>query len=447
MRLGRLAAGALAVLTALSGAAWAAESPRRSPLARQPVAAPSPLLARAVDTLPVLKRIDLAGDEKRTRLTLELDRPIEVRGFPLAGPDRLVIEMPDVRFDIDGPLPRAPRGLVQAIRHGKVGKGKARIVLGVSGPVRIDKMAVMDAVEGQPARIVLDLVATDRAAFDQQVRIASAIPVPEPVTVPAEHKRVIVIDPGHGGNDPGARTASGELEKTIVLDFAHRLKERLEASGRYKVVMTRSDDTFVALGERVRRARAANAALFISIHADSIGGIDDSARGATVYTLSDTASDTDAARLAESENKADLLGGVEVIETMPEVTDILLELTHRETKTFSARFARTLVGELRQATRLHANPLRGAAFRVLRAPDVPSVLLELGYMSSPNDLKLLTSEAWRNRTVESVAAAVAAFFEGKTVQVLPPHEAPHPDAETTGSTIVTPSPPEVAVSP
>src|SRR5262249_37450309 len=196
----------------------------------------------------------------------------------------------------------------------------------------------------------------------------------------------------------------------IVLDFALMLRDKLDKIGKYRVAMTRSDDRFVPLAERVRMARAQQAALFISIHADALPKNEGEAHGAAVYTLSETASDAEAARLADAENKADVIGGVDLRDEPNEIADILIDLAQRETKHFSVHFAKTLVGELRSGTRLHKHPIKSAGFRVLKAPDVPSVLVELGYVTSRDDLKLLTSEAWRGRVTDSVVQAVNAFF-------------------------------------
>lgn len=176
------------------------------------------------------------------------------------------------------------------------------------------------------------------------------------------------------------------------------------------MVLTRSTDTFVALGERVNIARKNKADLFISIHADALARNDGQARGASVYTLSEKASDTDAARLAEQENKADLIAGINLSDETDAVADILVELAHRETRNFSARFAHELVGSMKNRVNTHRIPLRSAGFRVLRAYDVPSVLVELGYMSSPEDLKQLTSEVWRDRMTDALLEATNRFF-------------------------------------
>ena len=179
----------------------------------------------------------------------------------------------------------------------------------------------------------------------------------EPAKRSNDGRPLIVIDPGHGGPDTGTVAASGEMEKTIVLEFAQTLSEKLEKSGKYRVLMTRTDDRFVPLGERVRFARHEGAALFVSIHADALAARGEAdVRGATVYTLSDTASDAEAARLAEDENKADAIAGVDLSSEPEEVADILIDLTQRETKNFSHHFARTVVGELKTAAKLHKQP-------------------------------------------------------------------------------------------
>ncbi len=293
-----------------------------------------------------------------------------------------------------------------------------RIVLDTKGPVRIDKAFMLDAIDSQPARIVLDLVAVDRETFLRTLAVENRTRrPPEPRKADrdtgaktADQRPLVMLDPGHGGIDNGTVAPSGENEKAIVLDFALMLRDKLEKTGKYRVAMTRSDDRFVALADRVRLARAQAAALFISIHADALAKHEGEARGAAVYTLSETASDAEAARLAEAENKADVIAGVDLSAEADDVADILIDLAQRETKHFSVQFAKTLVGEIRLSARLHKHPLKSAGFRVLKAPDVPSVLIELGYVTSRQDLKLLTSESWRARATDSIVQAVHTFF-------------------------------------
>ncbi len=373
--------------------------------------------AQAPEPPVVARDARLGGDGLRTRLVIDLDRTVPVRAFTLADPYRVIIDLPDVSFQLPPGKGTQGRGLISAFRYGLFAPGKARIVVDATGPVAVDKAFVLDPIDDQPARLVLDLVKSDRKSFLRAVsareseRRAAAVPAQPPVPrAPTDDTPVIVIDPGHGGIDPGA-SGSGTTEKDLVLAFAQRLGEKLSAGGRYRVVMTRSSDTFVSLRDRVEIARENAAALFVSVHADTLGDDPFGVRGATVYTLSETASDEQAARLAEKENRADVIAGIDLTDEPEEVAGILIDLARRETKTFAMQFARTLVGELRTSLRLNKNPVRSAGFRVLRAPDVPSVLLELGYLSSPEDVKLMTSEAWRDRATGSVAQAIDGFFK------------------------------------
>ena len=219
----------------------------------------------------------------------------------------------------------------------------------------------------------------------------------------------MVIDPGHGGVDNGTRSGE-QTEKDLVLAFGLALRDRLEKSGKYRVVMTRTDDTFIPLDDRVRIGRTQGAALFVSIHADYLARGEGDAKGATIYTVSDKATDAEAERLAESENRADAIGGVNLAQEPTEVADILIDLAQRETRTFSNRFARLLMGEMKNVTRMHKHPLKSAGFRVLKAPDVPSVLVELGYVSNKGDLEHLVSDRWRTKTANSMAQAIDAFL-------------------------------------
>ena len=373
--------------------------------------------APAADAFPVASEARLGGDATRTRLVMDLSRSIDIAAFTLADPYRVVIDLPQVIFQFPARTGEQARGLIKAFRYGLVMQGGSRIVVDATGPVRIDKAFVVAAVDNQPARLVLDLVSTDRASFMRTLALENRPareakkPEREPTKRPNDGRPLIVIDPGHGGPDTGTVAASGEMEKAIVLEFAQTLSEKLEKGGKYRVLMTRTDDRFVPLGDRVRFARHEGAALFVSIHADALAARGEAdVRGATVYTLSDTASDSEAARLAEDENKADAIAGVDLSSEPEEVAGILVDLAQRETKNFSHHFARTVVGELKTAAKLHRNPLKSAGFKVLKAPDVPSVLIELGYVSNKQDLKLMTSDAWRTRTSEAVAQAVNTFF-------------------------------------
>ena len=382
--------------------------------AERPAAAAAP--SRAANDFPVASEVRLAGDDTQTRLIVDLNQKIDIRAFALANPYRVVVDMPQVTFQFPAKTGEVGRGLIKAFRFGLVMQGGSRVVIDLVRPARIDKAFVIDAANDQPARLVLDLAATDREAFMRTVAVENRPPemrrpeTPPEVKASGDPRPLVVIDPGHGGIDNGTRAASGEMEKTIVLEFSLLLRDKIEKTGKYRVAMTRTEDTFVALGERVQFARARQASLFISVHADALRRREGNAQGATVYTLSERPSDARAARLAAAENKADVIAGLDLSSEEKDVADILIDLARRETKTFSLQFAQAVVGQLKTAARLHQNPLKSAGFVVLKAPDVPSVLVELGYVSNKADLKSLISAEWRDRTADSIVQAVDAFL-------------------------------------
>jgi N-acetylmuramoyl-L-alanine amidase len=397
---------------------------------------------------PIASDVRLAGDSRQTRFVLDLDKPVPFRAFVLSEPYRVVVDLPQVSFHLPAGAGTSGRGLVKAFRYGLVMPGGSRIVVDLTGPARIANSSVLDAANGQPSRLVLELEEVDEASFARAIGIdsrsqgkptdlnapmasVSASPTatnaaagnplavrPPPTTVAVaapgsagapDTRPVVVIDPGHGGIDYG--TQGGEVpEKNLVLAFGQALRDRLERSGKYRVIMTRDDDTFIPLGDRVRIAQKLSAALFVSVHADALPRGEGDAQGATIYTLSDKASDSEAERLAEAENRADLIGGVNLTEEPADVADILIDLARRETRTFSNRFARLLMNDMKTAVHLHKRPLKSAGFRVLKAPDVPSVLVELGYVSNKGDMGNLISETWRSRTADAMARAIDAFL-------------------------------------
>jgi N-acetylmuramoyl-L-alanine amidase len=391
-------------------------------------------------SFPIASDVRLAGDDKRARFILDLDRTVQLRAFALADPYRVVVDLPQITFRLGAEVGATGRGLIKAFRYGLVMPGGSRIVLDLTGPAKVENAYVLAAANGQPARLIIDLEGVDQSSFVQSPAIQSrpddlrpaigtsggvadatstAQPQPQPQPQPAPDSRpVIIIDPGHGGIDNGTQSGE-ETEKDLVLAFGLALRDRIEKSGKYRVVMTRTDDTFVPLGERVRIARNQSAALFVSIHADALPRGEGSAQGATIYTLSDHASDVEAERLAESENRADAIGGVNLTEEPTDVADILIDLAQRETRTFSNRFAHLLMSEMKNSVRMHKHPLKSAGFRVLKAPDVPSVLVELGYVSNKADLEEMVSESWRSRTVGLMAQAVEAFFAKRVVSAAP----------------------------
>ncbi|MCH8237549.1 MAG: N-acetylmuramoyl-L-alanine amidase [Proteobacteria bacterium] len=403
-----------------------------------------------------------------TRIVFELTRRVSFSTFLLADPYRIVIDLPEVGWRLPPrPLPAAI-GVFRKLRYGLFKPGNSRIVLEVRSPAAISQAFILEPDEGRRYRLVLDLTPSTREAFLSQigarpVSVTSAQPAPnpgpsalvpppgakveppgmsvgggspqKPVLVKGRNpaalvaraqaspfrlaprkpeakrpgkKHVIVIDPGHGGADPGTIGLSGIYEKHVTLSMARELKRQLQRTGRFKVRLTRDRDIFIRLRNRVQIARDVNAELFISVHADTVKNR--KIRGPSVYTLSEKASDREAAELADKENKADLIAGVDLTHETPEVTNILIDLAQRESMNQSARFAALLVKELRRKTKVLRNTHRFAGFAVLKAPDVPSVLLELGFLSNPKDERALRSRHYRSKLAAAVVKAAEAYF-------------------------------------
>lgn len=362
----------------------------------------------------------MAGDELRSRIVVMFDREPNVETHLLTRPHRLIIDLPEASFGFDKES-LEPRGLISEVRYGLIAEKRSRLILNAKGPFRVEKLEVLKNESSTGYRMVADIVAVSDREFatilaDQKVTTsslgdqASGADATSPAisdTLGSVHQFTVMIDPGHGGIDSGAESVSGTLEKNVTLAFGRALRDELIKNKNINVLMTREDDTFLRLGERVRLARQHEADLFISLHADTIRHKE--IRGATVYTLSDKASDDVAKAMAERENNSDASAGI-YSEEAPVVHDILMELTQRETHSFSLNFANGLVGSLQGEVNLINNPHRFAGFQVLRAPDVPSVLVEIGYLSNKDDEKLLKDVVWRKRAVERIAHAVAKYY-------------------------------------
>ena len=356
---------------------------------------------------------ELAGAAATTKLTITLSKPVEARAFVMERPDRAVIDLPEVNFQLGPEAGRRREGLVQSFRYGLFAPGRSRIVVDLAGPASVGAIETATRSRDGAVLLTIPFQRVEREAFRKAAAASDPAPAPKAVVREAADQRpLVMIDAGHGGTDPGAIAAGGVFEKDIVFGFAQSLAAKLEESGRYRVRMTRDRDVFVPLAERVRLAREARADLFVSIHADSISSAPQ-VRGATIYTGSEKATDAESAKLAERENRADAAAGAEASEGPPEIADILQELTLRETRGFSSGFARTLMGQLNPVMEMSTKPHREAGFRVLRSPDVPSVLVELGYLSSKRDLEMLQSPEWRAGVTGSMAKAIELFFANR----------------------------------
>ena len=355
--------------------------------------------------------VRVVGDASRARIVIDVSQSPDLRWFLVRSPHRLVLEFNDVEYRHEDE-PVKPRGLVAGIAFGPAGASKSRLVLTGEGAFVVENLEILKNEEEPGHRIVIDLVAgSDRqfeAALAEQIATTAGTDM---AAVPAERRFTVVIDPGHGGADSGAKGVSGIYEKTITLAFGLELKKALEDTHRYEVHLTRDRDRFLRLDERVKIARRHEADLFISVHADAIRhrGV----RGATVYTVSDSPSDAVSAAKAVRENLADQIAGYASQEAGDEVSDILTDLVRRETDGFSLRFAKALVGQLSDEIGMIKNPHRFAGFQVLKAPDVPSVLVELGYLSNESDEAQLRDVKWRAQASAGIVAAVGLFADAK----------------------------------
>lgn len=356
----------------------------------------------------------VAGDAHRTRIVIDFDKKPDAAIHYVASPARILVDLPATAFAFsDGDLD--PRGLFSHVRYGAMGPGRSRIVLTADSPVRVDLDQVIKSPSGTGFRLVLDVTTTTPDEFAKILKGQSW----SPETVDTSTDQAIaagplrtrgpftvVVDPGHGGIDSGAVGVNGTLEKTVTLAFGKALAAKLKERG-IRVFLTRDDDTFLSLGDRVAFGRAHGASLFISIHANSIS--QDSIRGATVYTLSDKASDHLAQVIAERENESDEIAGVSFKDEPKGVADILVDLTRRETQVFSIGLADKIVSSFDGNILLINNPHRYAGFRVLMAADVPSVLVELGYLSNPADEKLLNDPAWQTKVASLLVQSIVNY--------------------------------------
>jgi N-acetylmuramoyl-L-alanine amidase len=368
---------------------------------------------------PIVMSARIGDHPDRTRFVIELSDPVSMRTFTLNNPNRVVIDMPAVQWHLDGPPRPSGHGSIRSYRYGLFRPGNSRFVLDLNQPVTVSDALILPPEKGFGYRVVIDLFATSQARFDKtagwpadlKAREAAAERVASlPSEPPASGtKKIIVIDPGHGGIDSGTSGVNGLLERDLVLDEGIRLARVLRRTPGLSVYMTRDADLFVPLRERVNFSRAHRADLFVSLHADS--NPDSTVKGLSVYTLSESGSDKEAAALARKENQSDIIAGVDLGGENSAVAPILLDLEQRDTMNKSSRFAQGVLSSLSSATDiLPRQPHRSAAFVVLKAPDVPSVLIELGYLSNADDAAQMNTARWRNAVAEAIAAAIQRHF-------------------------------------
>jgi len=362
---------------------------------------------------PVVVGARLSQDADGAQLVFDVSQSVDAHAYALSAPDRIVVDLPEVAFRLDpsvGQNVAKDASFVRDFRFGLLAPGRSRIVIDLARPACPNPVASeLVAQEAPAARLKIELKPCDSAAF---AAIAGSPPTAGFGSDAAQQALppVVVIDPGHGGVDGGAHGVGGVVEKTLVWEFCSELKRQLEATGRYRIVMTRNGDQYVDLEDRVAIARDANASLLISVHADTLSEAAE-VNGSTVYTAADRASDAEAARIAARENAADGgAGKAKEGQADPGVADILFDLRRRETRAYAHIFSRGLVEKLAGATRLNHNPERSAGFVVLKAPEFPSVLVELGYLSNPQDVQELTSPDWRKKTATAMVKAIDSFF-------------------------------------
>jgi N-acetylmuramoyl-L-alanine amidase len=371
---------------------------------------------------PVIMGIRIGEHQDRTRFVVEVSDPVAMRTFTLSNPNRVVIDMPVVQWHLDAPPRPMGNGIVRSYRYGLFRSGNSRFVIDLNAPVSVSNALVVPPTGGYGYRVVIDLFRTTQEKFeknagwpaDLKAREAAAallasLPPAEQASPATAEKRVIVIDAGHGGIDSGTNGVNGLLEKDVVLDEAQRLGRALLHRPDYVVHLTRDSDVYIPLKERVNIGRSWRADLFVSLHADS--NPDPAVTGLSVYTLSESGSDREAAALARKENQSDVIAGVDLAGGNSAVAPILIDLAQRDTMNRSSRFAEGAVTMLSRATAiLPRQPHRSAAFVVLKAPDVPSVLIELGYLSNSNDASAMNSAHWRNAVAQAIADAIDHYF-------------------------------------
>lgn len=399
-----------AVFLAVTALAWVLASVRPAECQLRPA-------ARQGQTAVVDRaRVTVKGGVTRLQLSLTARRLPKVA--TLSAPYRMIADFPAALFHLAPGVGRSGKGLISAFRYGLMRPGVSRLVIDLNGAFSVRAMRIIANGAGR-TDLIFEIVSVPPERFARQGR-----EFVEPVKAvlrrgqfdhakhKGKHQPVIVIDPGHGGPDPGAIGRSNTYEKTIALAVSRKLAARLRSANRYKVLMTRTRDIFVSLDHRVELSRKVGADLFLSLHADATVAGAETVRGASIYTLSRRASNAQAHRLAQKENAADVLAGLAVVrsDTGHEVENILIDLLNRETRVFSHRAQEAIIRALRGKVILSGDPQRSAAFKVLKQTGVPSVLIELGYISHARDEHKMRNPVWQHKAADAIARAVAEYF-------------------------------------
>lgn len=361
---------------------------------------------------PVVSNIRLGEHNTKTRVVFESTDKLQPNVFTLVNPNRVVLDFKNTEVNADYTEKKINSSLmVSTVRQGLFKPGVHRVVFELKKPAEA-KVFNLPPRGGKPHRFVVDLFPT--ATGNEQVvqlpfprehepaEVKENAPVLPRFNQAAEEAGpiIIVVDPGHGGIDPGAIGGKKHYEKNVVLGVAKKLAAKINATPGYKAYLTRNKDIFIPLGDRVKFAQEKRADMFISIHADANNT--KSVKGGSVYVLSDKASDREAARLAKAENQSDLIAGIDLGHESPEVRDILISLTQRETLNRSSLLAQSVLHELGDVTYLRKKHPLFAGFKVLKAPDIPSILVELAYMSNPNESRMLRTSAFHTKAANAL---------------------------------------------
>ena len=375
--------------------------------------------------VPQVTSVRVGISPSKTRVVVELTGPIKFRAFVLPKPYRVVVDMSEVTWSRNIKN-LSFKGLVTGMRFGLFRPGSSRIVLDVKRPVLMNNVFMLPPTrKSRYYRLVLDIGKVNRKVFMETYQRADphlaetgkphgTVSLGVKGAREKHNRPLVMIDPGHGGVDPGAVGRGGLWEKHIVFKFARELRRQLLSARLFRVQLTRNKDIFLRLRERISIARRAGADLFVSIHADSIAN--PRVRGTSVYTLSERASDKEADALARQENKSDVIAGVDLKRRSNDVVNILIDLAQRDTMNQSVIFAKLLVAELQKVTNMLRKPQRSAGFVVLKAPDIPSVLIELGFLSNHKDEKMLRDPVVRRQLALSVNHAIEKYFKKRSVR-------------------------------